>query len=282
MNAARRERIQDAGFRRAVELLDAGDTGALRAHLLRHADLVRQRVAFEEDGYFSNPALLDFIAENPIRRGALPANIVDVARVILDAGARDEKAGIDSALALVSSGRIPRESGVQVSLIDLLCDYGGDPNGSMPAALVHGEFDAAAALMRRGAEMTLAVAAATGRTEDARRLLPTADELDRHAALALSAQWGHVEIVELLLDAGEDANRYNPKDFHAHSTPLHQAALAGHEDVVRLLVERGARLDIVDRRFHGTALDWANYAAQTEVAEYLRAHGANTADEPAD
>lgn len=250
--------------------------------MLGHADLVRQRIPFEEDGYFSNPALLDFIAENPIRRGALPANIVDVARVILDAGARDEKAGIDSALALVSSGSIPRESGVQASLIDLLCDYGGDPNGSMLPALVHGEFEAAAALMRRGATMTLAAAAATGRTDDARRLLPTADGRDRHAALALAAQGGHVEIVALLLDAGEDANRYNPEDCHAHSTPLHQAALAGHEAVVRLLVERGARLDIKDRRFHGTALDWANYAAQTAVAEYLRAHGAKTSDEAAD
>lgn len=272
------ERIRDAGFRRAVELLDAGDTGALRAHLLRHADLVRQRVPLEGDSYFRNPALLDFIAENPIRRGGLPANIVDVARVILDAGARDEGAGIDSALALVSSGRIPRESGVQISLIDLLCDYGGDPNGSMLPALLHGEFEAANALMRRGARMTLAAAAATGRTQDARRLLPRADGRDRHAALALAAQHGHAEIVALVLDAGEDANRYNPKDCHAHSTPLHQAALAGHGDVVRLLVERGARLDIKDHRFHGTALDWAKYGAHMEIAEYLRAHGAKTTD----
>jgi hypothetical protein len=280
MNAPHHERIHDAGFRRAVELLDAGDAGALRAHLREHPELVRQRVAFEEDGYFGSPAFLDFIAENPIRRGSLPPNIVDVARVILDAGAREDRAGIDSALSLVSSGRIPRECGVQISLIDLLCDYGGDPNSGMPTALVHGEFEAANALMRRGARVTLAAAAATGRTEDARRLLPTADGPDRHAALALAAQYGHAEIVALLLDAGEDANRYNPEDCHAHSTPLHQAALAGHEAVVRLLVERGARLDIKDHRFHGTALDWAKYAAHEEIERYLRAHGAKTADEP--
>ena len=63
----------------------------------------------------------------------------------------------------------------------------------------------------------------------------------RHRALALAAQLGHVEIVRLLLDAGEDPDRYNPADSHAHTTPLHQAALAGHDAVVRLLVERGAR-----------------------------------------
>ena len=44
----------------------------------------------------------------------------------------------------------------------------------------------------------------------------------------------------MLLNAGEDPSRYNPVGCHAHSTPLHQAALAGHIGVVRLLVQRGA------------------------------------------
>jgi|tagenome__1003787_1003787.scaffolds.fasta_scaffold19043158_1 hypothetical protein len=43
---------------------------------------------------------------------------------------------------------------------------------------------------------------------------------------------------KLLLDAGEDASHYNPGGFHAHSTPLHQAAFAGHFNVVPMLVER--------------------------------------------
>jgi ankyrin repeat protein len=50
----------------------------------------------------------------------------------------------------------------------------------------------------------------------------------------------------------------------------HQAALAGHADVVRLLVERGARLDIADIHHQGTPLKWAEYAGRAEVAEYLR------------
>ena len=59
-------------------------------------------------------------------------------------------------------------------------------------------------------------------------------------------------MVRLLLDAGEDPDRYNPKGNHAHSTPLHQAVLAGHANVVRLLVERGAKLDIKDTIYEGT------------------------------
>jgi ankyrin repeat protein len=57
-------------------------------------------------------------------------------------------------------------------------------------------------------------------------------------AFTLAASSGHVEIVRLLLDAGEDPNRYNPVGGHSHTMPLHQAAGAGHAEVVRLLVER--------------------------------------------
>jgi ankyrin repeat protein len=104
-------------------------------------------------------------------------------------------------------------------------------------------------------------------------LLATASPEDRHRALALASQQGHADVVKLLLDAGEDPNRYNPKGNHAHSTPLHQAALGGHEDLVRLLVERGARLDIKDTIYEGKPLAWAEYGGHTAIAEYLRSTG---------
>jgi ankyrin repeat protein len=100
--------------------------------------------------------------------------------------------------------------------------------------------------------------------------LPSASALDRHRATALAAQLGHLEILRLLVDAGEDPNRYNPKGNHGHSTPLHQAVWSGHDAVVRFLVERGARLDIRDTIFDGTPLDWAEHGGRKEIAEYLR------------
>jgi hypothetical protein len=263
------ERIRDPAFRRAVDLLDAGDVEELRNHLGVHPNLVRQCVVFEGGNYFQKPSLLAFVAENPIRHGTLPANIVEVAKLILEAGAKDDRAMLNETLGLVSTGRVPRECGVQIPLIDLLCDYGADPNLGMPGA--HGEFEAAQALLRRGARVDLPVAAALGRIEDARRLLPAASPEDRHRAFALSAQFGHTDIVHILLDAGEDPNRYNPPGFHAHSTPLHQAALAGHEATVRLLVERGARLDLKDTVWQGTPEGWASHGGKTRVAHYLRA-----------
>jgi hypothetical protein len=265
------QRIEDPTLRRAVELLDAGDVEALRAHLNNHPNLVHQHVLLEGGNYFQNPTLLEFVAENPIRRGTLPPNIVEVAKAILDAGEKDDQSTLDETLGLVCSGRVTRECGVQLALIDLLCDYGASPDCAMLPALPHGEFDAVRALLRRGARMELPVAAALGRDEGALRGLSNASAEDRQRALALAAQFGHAKIVRLLLDAGEDPNRYNPVGFHSHSTPLHQAAAAGHDAVVRLLVQRGARLDVKDTLWQGTPAGWANHEGRTEIEKYLRA-----------
>jgi ankyrin repeat protein len=88
--------------------------------------------------------------------------------------------------------------------------------------------------------------------------------------MALAAQYGNADALRTLLDAGEDPNRYNPPGAHSHSTPLHQAALAGHLSVVQLLVERGANLDMKDLLWQGTPADWAHHANKHEIESYLR------------
>jgi ankyrin repeat protein len=267
------ERIEDPVFRLAVGLVDDADVAGLRNYLSEHPQVVHQRVAFEGDNYFRNPSLLEFIAENPIRHGSLSSDVVDIATVILEAGARTDQAALDSTLALVCSGCVPRECGVQIPLIRLLCRYGANAAGAMSAATSHGEFEAAEELQRRGAQLDLTAAAAMGRVDVFRQKLGSSLPEARHIALALACQHGRVEIVKLLMDAGEDPNRYNPVGFHAHSTPLHQAAFAGHFDVVQMLVEGGARLGLKDIHYDGTAADWAEYAGRHDIAEYLRSRG---------
>jgi ankyrin repeat protein len=138
-------------------------------------------------------------------------------------------------------------------------------------ALAFGYRATAGTLAKRGAPVnSLPAAAGLGRLEDAARLLPAADPAARHAALALAAQHGHADVVRLLLDAGEDPDRYNPEGHHSHSTPLHQAVWADHLEVVRLLVARGARLDIKDTIYGGTPLEWAVHGGRTAIADYLR------------
>ena len=198
----------------------------------------------------------------------MPNNIFEITQVILDAGA--EPSAIDETLMLVATGSVVRECRQQIPLIRLLCDRGADPNRAAEAAAVLFEMHALVALMLCGARMTLPLAAATGEYEQVRSLLPKAEPRERQLALALAAQYGYAYAVEILLDAGEDPSRFNPPGGHSHSTPLHQAALNGHLDVVKLLVSRGARTDVKDILFGGTPLGWAHHAGKKEVEAYLR------------
>jgi hypothetical protein len=263
------ERIEDPVFRLAVDLLDSGDVSGLRSLLKQHPKLVHQHILFEGGNYFRNPTLLEFVAENPVRHGTLPANIVEVTRAILEAG--PDNAARNEALMLVATGSVPRECGLQLPLIDLLCEHGADPNSAIHSAALHGEKESVARLIQLGAEVDLPIAAALGRIDEFNRLLPTANPQERHLALALASQYGHLKVVGSLLDSGEDPNRYNPPGGHSHTTPLHQAAGAGYEPLVHLLVERGARLDMKDVLWQGTPADWARYAGRTEIEGYLRA-----------
>ncbi|MEM9046585.1 MAG: ankyrin repeat domain-containing protein [Pseudomonadota bacterium] len=263
------ERIEHSQFRRAVDLIDAGEAVELARHLASHPDLVSMRVSFEGGNYFQCPPLIAFIAENPIRYGALPPNIIEITGVLLEAGAGQDQAALNETLGLVCSGRIARESGCQDTLIELLCKAGAEPDWAMFPALGHGEFKAVEVLLSSGATLDLAVAAATGRVQVATERLASATPLDRHRALAFSALHGHVDVVSLLLANGEDPDRYNPEGCHAHSTPMHQAALAGWLDVVQVLVDAGARLDVPDVHHRATPLEWAEHAKQDSVVAFL-------------
>jgi hypothetical protein len=272
------ERITDPDFRRAVDLIDAGDVAGLREHLRKHPKLARQHFVFEGMNYFENPSLLQFVAENPNRRNQLPANIVDVTRVILDAGV--EKSEIDITMALVATGSVPQQCGVDLPLIDLLVERGADPASALRPAALHGSLRAVVALLRHGAQLDLPVAAALGRIDDVRRLLPEASAPDRHLALALATQYSRIDIVRLLLDAGEDPNRFHPVGGHSHCTPLHQAAGYSPIELVQLLVEHGARVDIEDVLWHARPSGWAHHVGRTEIGNYLLAREAELKAKP--
>jgi ankyrin repeat protein len=279
-------------FEAAVESVVDGDVAGLAAMIDGDPALVRARSA--RVTHFDPPVhratLLHYVAANGVEshRQRSPANAVDVAKTLLEAGAdvdalADMYGGRATTMSMLVSSCHPAAAGVQAALVDTLVDFGAavEPRGEgawtspLLTALAFGYTEAANALVRRGARVeTLPAAAGLGRLEDARRLLGTADAEDRHRALALAAQIGHADVVRLLLDAGEDPDRYNPKGNHAHSTPLHQAVWAGHLAVVRLLVECGARLDIEDTIYKGTPLGWATYGGRSEIAEYLRTQGA--------
>jgi peptide-methionine (S)-S-oxide reductase len=235
-------------FEAAVAAIDAGDAGALRP-LLTPA-LLRARLANGRDDYFARPYLLWFVAENPIRNGVLPANIVEITRLLLEAGAE----GRDYALGLVVSGQVPRECGVQLELIDVLVGAGADPN-CLDAALAHRENAAAERLLERGARETLVASICLQRPYD---LAATTPE-ERQVALAGATLHGRADAIRDLVAAGVDVNAFNPPDWHSHSTALHSAVDSGSVETMQALVDAGADLTIRDTLFDGTPPDWANY-----------------------
>ncbi len=281
-------------FESAVEAVVNGDLAVLTDALRRDPALVRARSSRVccFDPPVHRASLLHYVAANGVEayRQKTPPNAVAIARALLEAGAEpdalsDMYGAECTTMSMLVSSSHPAEAGLQVPLVELLLDCGAAVEGRgtrkwggpLVTALAFGMIDAAEVLARRGARIDLPGAAGLGRLDDAIPLLASADGQARRRALSLAAQHGKVEIVRLLLDAGEDPNRYNPEGNHPHSTPLHQAVLGGHEAAVRLLIERGARLDIRDTIWDGTPLGWAIYGggkAQVQMAECLRSLGA--------
>ncbi len=257
-------------FDRAADAVVTGDETGLKALLADHPALIRTRSSVH------GATLLHYVAANGVEdvRQKTPANAEAILSLLLDAGA-DPDATAEfygrpaSTLYLLVSSAHPHQAGLQAQLAEQLLDAGAHGENALETALASGYSDTAQHLAKRLPVDSLPVAAGLGLIDRFDALLPQASMEDRHKAVTLAAMHGQVAILERL--TGEDLNRFNPNGFHSHSTPLHQAALAGQMDAVRWLVEHGARSDIADTLFHGTALGWAHHSGQDAVAAYLAA-----------
>jgi peptide-methionine (S)-S-oxide reductase len=259
----------------AVALMDADDLAAFERLLAEHPELACTRFNTGE-GYFRWPFLLWYVAENPVRTGRLPSTIVAMARAIAAAaraaGATSLSRQLDYAVVLVATGRVPRESGRQAALIDVLLDEGATPGG-VDDALAHGELAAARHLIDRGAPMSLAATLCLdGTDQDVMAAALGSSDVDRRRALMISAVCGRADAIRRVLAFGVDINAYGPPGCHAHSTALHQAVNAGSLDAVRALVEAGADLQRPDAIYKATPLGWAEHLGRDAIAAYLRAN----------
>lgn len=171
---------------------------------------------------------------------------------------------LDYTLGLVMTSAPAREQGLQLPLMDVLIEAGavaGPPE--IEGALGHRELGAIEELLRRGYAMTAPIAASLGRLDELSRLLPE----DAQAAFAFAVINGRTEAARLALDAGADVNA--PAPVHSHSTALHQAVLHDDPELLRALIERGARTDVRDTLHHGTPLDWARYLELPNATAFL-------------
>lgn len=269
---------------KAIALLDAGDAPTLDKLLDTHPETVGYRTAIGDGGYFAQATLLHHVAGNPIRC-PLPSNIPEMASIILSRGA-DPNAlcgvpgNTHSTIGLLLTSRQASEAGVAATLIDILVRAGAtdgidltDPK-VLDDPIWNGGIETARELVRRGAAMDLPQAAALGRIDVVRSMLETGDiDADRlEIALIYACVQNREEVVRLLVDHGARGDVIPPEAQRGggQATALHNAAYRGHARIVEFLLEHGANANIRDRQWNGVPSDWASHGGHSDLADLLR------------
>lgn len=290
---ARQSPVSD--FEAAADAVVTGDVAGLRGLIVKDPSLVRAR-----SSRVHRATLLHYTAANGHEgyRQKTPKNAVEVARVLLDAGARvDATARMYDAdcttMEMLVSSTPPANAGLQVALAETLLDYdaardgiGNDSSPVMTALRFHFP-ETARALARRGARVDNVIsAAALGRADLVETMVNDDGTLaagvplvltkwprvgtdpEKHVAYALAyAAWcGERAVVELLLRKGVDANSSDDD-----GPALSWAAGTGRMDIARLLITRGADLEKLNS-YGGTVLGatvWSAFNAPTQGVDYV-------------
>jgi hypothetical protein len=261
-----------ARFERTVDAVVVGDAARLERALRDDPGLVRARSPRTH-----HSTLLHYVGANGVEgwRQRTPTNAVQVAEILLDAGAEvdataDMYCGGCTPLGLVATSVHPKLAGVLQPLIDVLLARGarvdaiGGGNGAriVNSCLANGRPDAAEYLAQRGAPLDLEAAAGVGRLELVKSffgpdgtLKPTGTVAQLKDGFTWACEYGHTEVVAYLLDHGVAASDVLPRPHK--QTGLHWAAYGGHANTVRVLLDRRPPLDLRDGTFSGTPLDWA-------------------------
>ena len=167
--------------------------------------------------YFTDPKLFWFVANNPTRAETMPANMADVAQVMIERGV--EQYDLDYALGLTMTSRVAREQGQQRPLVRVLLAAGARATrDDIVSAAAHRELDALRALLDAGQPLSAPIAAALGMDDALRELMPSATGDDVQTAFGLAVINGHTRAARLALDAGSAVDAYLP--VHAHMTAL--------------------------------------------------------------
>lgn len=280
------------GFAAALAALDAGDVDRLRTLVTADLSLLQARTNLEPPyGYFSGATLLHHVAGNPYRDNPLPTNIVDISRVLLEAGAdvnaRTLGPNGGDTMGLLTTGKQASDMGVTGPLIDLLREYGATldltSDDVFDGSLVNHSPASVEKMIELGAKPDVLVAAGLGRMDVLRSFfdeqgrlqsLPRREgkQLNARDAIGLAALYAYVreqrEALDFLLE--KDGN-WNMTGVN-NGTLLHRASWDGDLEMVTRLVGKGADINNRDNPFNSTPLSWAQHNKQREVFDWLRAN----------
>jgi hypothetical protein len=257
-------------FESAVEAVITGDVTTLKRLLRSNPALVRVRSPREHQA-----TLLQYVAANGVEgfRQTTPKNAVEVAKLLLDAGAEvdapnwpDGPAGPGTTLGEVATSLHPARAGVQIPLMQTLLDHGANINGipegwnPLLAALHNGRPEAAEFLAAHGARLDLEGAAGVGRLDVVKSFLnddgslKNATKAQLESGFGWACEYGRNEVVEYLLDRGMDLRAGENTD----QTGLHWAVIGRQLETVKLLLKRKAPLE-AKNVYGGTVLGQATW-----------------------
>ncbi len=261
-----------ARFEAAVDAVVAGDADTLGRMLRTDPWLVHARSARTH-----HSQLLHYVGSNGVEswRQRTPKNIVDIAALLLDAGAEvdataDMYGGGCTTLGLAATSIHPKRAGVLEPLLEFLISRGAHSDARaggndyliVNSCLANARPEAADYLARHGAPLDLEGAAGVGRLDLVKAFFNPDGSLTAGATssqlkdgFTWACEFGKTDVVEFLLDHGVSASEILPR--HHRQTGLHWAALGAHIETVKALLRRGAPLDVRDASFNNTPLGWA-------------------------
>jgi hypothetical protein len=264
-------------FESAVDAIIGGDLAMIERLLRANPAMIRARSTRRH-----HATLLHYVGANGVEgfRQKTPKNAVKVAEILLKAGAEvdavAEMYGGSTTLGLVATSIHPWLAGVQDALMEILLDHGaaidqpgaaGNGHSTVNGCLANGRPEAAEFLAGRGASLDLEGAAGVGRLDLVQSFFNEDGRLKANATMAQmksgfnwACESGRTSVDDFLLQKGLDVG-----ERHHGETGLHWAAFGGHLDIVRLLLQRKAPVDIKDERFGGTPLGWALYGWQEDA-----------------
>jgi ankyrin repeat protein len=285
----------DAKFHPAIAAMRSGDLEKFKALVSQDPSLATSRSSR------SHPTLLQGLTLD----GKDKPNNVEMARVLIDAGAELNE-------PLVAAASINN-----LAVAMLLLDGGAAIDGTggwspLEEALYWNSQDVLALLLERGAAVqNLRIAAGLGRKDliegyfnSDGSLRPEAgqinwpwggletiecsnfDETGRQKLAARVNEWsqdrqgiinnafvyacmhGHIEAARLLLQKGAEINVV-PGGFDYAGTGLHYAALNGQRAMVEFLLAEGADRAVKDTKVASTPAGWAEYGGHLELRDLL-------------
>lgn len=83
------------------------------------------------------------------------------------------------------------------------------------------------------------------------QLMDESNQPSNLTALTIAALHGHLDVCKLLLERGANTNPQNPHKM----SPLHAAAQKGNPEIVKLLIQHGAELNVYDSSGHAPLHD---------------------------